>query len=204
MMSVGTGFARIANALVATLCIVLAACTTVETQSFRTTGNSEVESAYIATDADFSKYDRLLIDDMGIYFPTNARVPEEDQQRIRSIFRNAFTAELKNYRITREPGPGMLRVQASIVDLRYAAAGDIPSMSREVASIARSGALLFMMELRDSGTDKVLARAADSAANPRFAYATGEPTDWQSVEDAAARWARLFREFLDRNLKNAG
>lgn len=181
----------------------LTACTTVETQSFRTAGNGEVESAYVATDADFSKYDRLLIDDMGIFFPENARVPPEDEQRIRTIFRDAFTAELKGYRITREPGPSMLRVRASIVDLRHAAAADVPNMRREVVAIAKPGALLFLMELRDSGTDRVLARAADSTSNPEFSYATDEPTDWQSVEDAAARWARLFREFLDRNLGNA-
>jgi hypothetical protein len=56
------------------------------------------------------------------------------------------------------------------------------------------------MELKDSQTGDVLARAADSAETPAFATAAGTETDWASVEQAAQRWARLFREFLDRNM----
>ena len=178
----------------------IAACTTVETQSYRVQQDSEVESAQIATDADFSRYDRLYAQDMGIYFPTDSPVPEEDIQRIRQIFRGAFLSELEGYRIVREPGPTAMTVQASLIDLRQSSGTSLPTLRRDVMEIARSGSLVFLMELRDSETDRVLARAADSATSIEFSEAGRPATDWASVEVAAARWAELFRGFLDRNL----
>lgn len=187
-------------ALIAISGILLSACTTVETQSFRTTGNPDIDSAYIATDADFSRYDRLLVDEMGIFFPDNVALSADELDRIRQIFRGSFQAQLTGYDITRDAGPGMLRVTASLVDLRDAAYGDISNMRRDLRDIAMPGKLLFLMELRDSSSDQVLARAADSQVAPRFASASNGDTDWGAVEDAAGHWAALFRNFLDQNL----
>ena len=175
-------------------------CTTVESQSFRVSKAGNVESAYIATDADFGKYDRLLADEMGIFFPQNSNAPAEDIRRIRQIFRTAFIDELQGYTIVREPGPSTMKVQASLIDLRNSPGGDIPALRREVREIATPGSLVFMMEMRDSDTDRVLARAADSASTPKFATSAGTTTDWNSVEAAAQNWAQLFRQFLDQNL----
>ena len=180
--------------------LLTVACTTVETQSFRATGNQDLDSSYIATDADFSQYHRLLIDDMGIFFPTSAPMSKDDLVRIRQIFRQSFMQELTGYEITQEPGPGMLRVTASLVDLRNATYAEIPDMRRDMRKIAQPGALLFMMELKDSGTNRVLARAGDSTAAPQFATPESLQVDWTSVESAAQHWAALFRVFLDQNL----
>ena len=184
------------------LTIALAAlpgCTTVESQSYRVAQNSNVESAQIATDADFGRYDRLQAQEMGIFFPTNSATPAADVQRIRQIFRTAFIAELAGYTIVQEPGPTTMKVQASLIDLRNAAVGSVPQLRSGLQDVAKSGSLVFLMEMRDSETERVLARAADSAAAPTFATA-GTTTDWTSVEDAAKRWASLFRQFLDANL----
>ena len=180
--------------------MILAGCTTVETTSFRTTGNSNVDSAYIATDADFSRYNQLLVDDMGIFFPTSTGLPENELARIREIFREAFLSELAGYQLTQESGPDMLRVSASLIDLRNASYSEIPDIRRDLREYARPGKLLFLMELKDSGTGKVLARAGDSQAAPRFATGANTEIEWNSVEDAAQHWASLFRQFLDQNL----
>lgn len=191
------------TAITTTFCsLALVACTTVETQSFRVTGNGNVDSAYIATDADFSKYSRLLVDDMGIFFPESSTMSEEELARIRQIFRETFTKELSGYDITQEPGPGMLRISASLIDLRGAMYTDIPNIRSEMREFALPGNLLFLMEMSDSGTGQVLARAGDSESAPRFASADRVDTDWGSVESAAQRWAALFRGFLDQNLGN--
>jgi hypothetical protein len=73
-------------------------------------------------------------------------------------------------------------------------------MRSDLRDMARPGSLVFLMELKDSQTGDILARAADSAQTPTFATATGTETDWSSVEQAAQHWARLFREFLDSNM----
>jgi len=180
--------------------VSLSACTTVETQSFNVRKNSAVESAQISTDADFSKYDRLLAEDMGIFFPQNAASSDEDTQRIRQIFRAAFIAELQGYDIVQQPGPRTMAVQASLIDLRNSSGAPLPGMRREVRDMAATGSIVFLMEMKDSESGAILARAADSAITPTLAATAGTDTDWSSVQSAAEKWAALFRQFLDANL----
>ena len=184
----------------------LVACTTVETQSFVVQKGARVESAQIAVGADFSKYDRLQAADMGIFFPAGTTMRPEDEQRLRQSFRTAFLDELKGYSISREPGPTTMKVEASLIDLRGpAGAGSaLQSMRSDLRDLATAGSLVFLMEMRDSQTDKVLARAADSAKAPAIGTGPDAETDWQAVDAASAHWAKLFREFLDRNLASGG
>jgi len=181
--------------------IVLNGCATTESQTFRVVNNSNAELAQVATDADFSRYDRLLADEMGIFFPQGVAVPQQDLDRIRQIFRSTFLDELEGYRIVGKPGVSTMEVQASLIDLRQATYADIPKLRRDVREIARPGSFVFLMEMRDSRTDRVLARAADTASTPTLATAEGTQTDWASVEQSVRRWATLFRQFLDSNLK---
>ena len=93
-----------------------------------------------------------------------------------------------------------MAVQATLIDLRNSSGDEAMEMRREVRDVAKSGSLVFLMELRDSQTSKTLARAADSAAAPVFATSASDSTDWSSVEAAADHWAELFVNFLDQNL----
>ncbi len=197
MFNVTTSHCRIA-ALAALLS--LAACTTYESQSFNAAKGGNVESAQIAADANFGKYDRLQAEDMGIYFPAGTEMPVDDQQQLRKAFRDAFFTELDGYQITREPGPTTMKVQASLIDLRGSSTADVSSLRREVRDVAKTGSLVFLMEMRDSETDRVLARAADSAEAPSLGTGADSGIDWQAVDAAAQRWAKLFRQFLDQNL----
>lgn len=182
--------------------LMLHGCTTVETQSFNVVKSGNVESAFIATDADFSKYTQLLAEDMGIFFPQDSYTPQGDIQQIRQIFRSAFLNELQDYSIVSTPGPSTMKVQATLIDLRNASPGTMMSLSSKIRDIASPGKLLFLMEMRDSETNAILARAADSAQIPTFKTAMGNSTDWTSVEAAAQNWAALFRQFLDQNLSH--
>ena len=180
--------------------LLMTGCATVESQSFVVRKGGQVESAQIAVGADFSKYDRLQAADMGIFFPSGTTMRDEDLQRLRQTFRDAFTAELDGYSISREPGPTTMRVEASLVDLRGSSGTAAMSMRRDLRDLARSGSLVFMMEMKDSESGKTLARAADSAKAPAFGTGTDSETDWQAVDEAAAHWALLFRKFLDEYL----
>ena len=178
---------------------VIAGCTTTTTQSFRSVDAPNVDAAFVATDVDFSKYRRLMAEDMGIFFPRNTPMSSEELQRLRQIFRTAFLEELTDYDIVTEASPDTMAVQASLIDLRKARYVDVPNLRSEIRDIATPGELIFLMEFRDSKTSRVLARAADSTETPTFA-SEGEETDWASVQAAAERWASLFRNFLDNNL----
>ena len=191
----------------ATGMIVLAAasllfisCTTVTTQSFKVNKNSNVESSQVAVGADFGKYDRLTADGMGIFFPKDAAPSKQDQQRTRQIFRTAFLGELQAYTIVDSKGPTTLEIRPSLIDYRQSSGGDAQLVRRDLRDIANPGSLVFLMELVDSETGEVLARAADSASVPTFGTGDNTITDWDAVKSAAERWAELFRIFLDENL----
>ena len=191
---------RSTTAVYCSAILALAACSTTTTQSFRVAESSNVEVALIATDADFSKYHQLLARDMGIFFPQNVKISDEDLARLRQIFRDAFLSKLTHYTIVTEPAPGTLAIQASLIDLRKAGNTDVPGLSIEIRDIAKPGALVFLMEFQDPATGLVLGRAADSTNAPAFAYGQGGTTDWGAVEEAAEHWSILFRNFLDNNL----
>lgn len=191
---------NITQLAIASACLLAAGCTTVTTTSFRVIDSPNIEAGFIATDADFSKYDQLTTEDMGIYFPAGKGPTTEDQENLRKIFRDAFLSELEGYVITDQPGPSTLLVQATLIDFRNTTSADSLSVRRELRDIARPGALLFLMEMKDSDSGRVLARAADSASAPKISYTQESTTDWTAVETAAARWAEVFRQFLDENL----
>ena len=191
---------NITQLAIATACLLAAGCTTVTTTSFKVVDSPNVEASFIATDANFAKYDRLTTEDMGIYFPAGKGPTTEDQLKLRQIFREAFLSELEDYTITEEPGPKTMMIQATLIDFRNTTSADSLSVRRELRDIARPGALLFLMEMKDSDSGNVLARAADSASAPKISYSEESTTDWTAVETAAARWAGLFRQFLDENL----
>ena len=190
---------NLASSIVA-VTLIISGCTTVTVQTFEKNRNSNVEASYVATDADFSKYKQLLGEDMGIFSPESSPLPEEDLQRIRQIFRDAFLGQLTAYEIVENAGPQVMTVQASLIDLRNADLGDVPDMRAGLKNVARPGVLVFTMEMRDSETDRVLARAADSTSNPNIGTGGKTTTDWHEVQAAASYWASLFRQFLDQNL----
>lgn len=191
----GTGTIALAAAS-----LLFIGCTTVTTQSFKTNKNSNVESSQIAVGASFGKYDRLTADGMGIFFPKDGAPSKDDQERIREIFRTAFLSELQAYTIVESKGPTTLEVRPSLIDYRQSSVGDIQLVRRDLRDIANPGSLIFLMELVDSESGTVLARAADSTSVPSFGTGDSASTDWDAVQSAAERWADLFRNFLDENL----
>ncbi|MEM6808227.1 MAG: DUF3313 family protein [Pseudomonadota bacterium] len=192
---------RVVAVSAATLAVIwLSGCaTSVESTTYRTPPERNIEYAQVATDADFSRYSKLQPEPLGIYFPKNVTLPDADNRRTRQIFRAAFLAELEGFELVGEPGPGVMNVQGSLIDMR-SGAGVIPQLRRGINELATPGKIVFLMEMHDSETGRTLARGADSAAAPVLATEAGMETDWDSVEVAVARWARLFRQFLDQNL----
>lgn len=200
MFSICPNIRRTGAIALAATSLLFIGCTTVTTQSFRINKNSNVESSQIAVGADFGKYDRLTAEGMGIFFPEDAAPSKEDQQRTRQIFRTAFLDELQGYRIVESKGPTTLEIRPTLIDYRKSSGGDAQHVRRDLRDIANPGSLVFLMELVDSESGEVLARAADSASVPTFNIGDSTITDWDAVQSAAERWAKLFRNFLDENL----
>lgn len=182
-------------------CLTFAACSTPTTQGFKRVENIPIDASYVAVGADFSRYDRLAAEEMGIFFPPHAEPSVEAQQRARRIFRDAFLEQLVGYEVVDEAGPGTLLVQASLIDFTNARPADVMRVSPQIRDFARPGRIIFLMEIKDSVSGEVLARAADSADLALLSGTPDVPTDWDALDLAAQRWASLFRNFLDDSLR---
>ena len=192
--------------LITTTVMLLGGCsTTTIVEPFYRPEGARVEQAYVSPDADFSIYSKLLAQPLEIYYPTDAPAPSEDElNRLRQIFRDAFLGELADdYEIVEEPGPDVLTVLAQIIDLKVTGPlGNFESTGR-LRHLVTKGQLTFLMELRDSQTDRVLARAGETEDGAQTSL-TEEDASWAEVEVAAQRWAGLFRSWLDENLGAPG
>ncbi len=180
--------------------LFLSACTkTVVTGSFNRVPNTAVEYAYINEQADFSQYTKLMNGGLSIYYPENEEPPDPAEiDRIRGYFRDAFTQAIGDaYDIVDEPGPGVMKVQGQVIDMKMTSGGATLDVSGRLRNIVAHGELTFLMEMSDSVTGQVLARAGDKSSD-----ISGEKDDatWDDVRRAAEYWAGLFRNWLDNYL----
>lgn len=188
--------------ILAAAALLLAGCVTTTVDTYRKVPESRVDSAFIKPGVDFSRYRQLQPVPLEIYYYEGELEPDAaDLERIRSIFRTAFLGKIgDDYALVDQPGPDVLHVRASLVDLELSPVpGNLPIRGR-AASLVAAGQLTFFMELADSLSGEVLARAGDREKAPtQIAVATSE-RDWSRTEKAAERWAQMFRDFLDENL----
>ena len=178
----------------------LSACTqTVVTGSFNRVPNTAVEYAYINQQADFSQYTKLMNGGLEIYFPENEERPDPAEiDRIRGYFRDAFTTAIgDDYEIVAEPGPGVLKVKGQVIDMKMTSGGSAMDVNGRLRDIVSHGELTFLMEMSDSVTGQVLARAGDKSSD---ISAEKDDATWDDVRRAAEYWAGLFRSWLDNYL----
>ena len=188
--------------LLAIACAGLLGCVETTVERFNKVPDSRADSAYVKSGVDFSRYRKLLPVPLEIYYSEGPVEPDPaDLERIRRIFREAFLSEIgDSVEIVDAPGPDVLGVRASLVDLELTPVqGSIPVRGR-AASLIANDQLSFFMELTDSETGEVLARAGDQEDAPERISSTATAREWTLTEAAAQRWARMFREFVDENL----
>ena len=178
----------------------LYACTkTVVTGSFNRVPNTVVEYAYINEQADFSQYTKLMNGGLSIYYPESEEPPDPAEiDRIRGYFRDAFTKAIGDaYEIVDEPGRGVMKVQGQVIDMKMTSGGTVVDVSGRLRDIVAHGELTFLMEMSDSVTGQVLARAGDKSTD--ISEGRDDAT-WDDVRRAAEYWAGLFRNWLDNYL----
>lgn len=186
-----------------TCVLLLAACSTVTYESYRPVQNRNVDIAYVADGANFGKYRRLLVEEMGIFYPTHAPASEEDIAKVRAAFQEAFRRHLDGYEIVTKPAPDVMKVRGSLVDLRHTAADRLPNLSDDLNAILQAGKLTFLIEMRDAQSGNLLLRAADTQKSPRIDMPDDAIAPTDEVVAAAEYWAQMFRNFLDQNLTAA-
>lgn len=177
---------------------------------------SQVGAVYLRPDAEFSRYDTVVIDPVTLAYrsrprpatvfnrrPGNFILSWEATDRIRRTLRQAFEREMAGsawFRVGSEAGEGVLRVSGHIRDLVWEVP---PPRGGESYTVQRTGTMLLILDLRDSETGELLARVADRRSiqpegfTVSGGYENSAVNHWAGVRYLASRWARVLRQGLD-------
>ena len=170
---------------------------------------SRVERAWVKPGVDFSRYTEVGLLECLVSFKRNWRmnhpgVRTRDMERIKSAladeFRRVFTKELERggYPVVTAPDDHVLLVRPAIIDLDVAAT-DTMSGGRSDSFTASAGSMTLVVELFDSVSNEILARAIDRR-NARHAGNVRWTTRGSNTDDARRllrRWAGLLVSKLD-------
>lgn len=179
--------------------------------------NAQVGMAYLDPSADFSRFESILLDplDMSateIIQPSGstsavARRPSELTERnienIQRAFAEVFTRELEetgDYKIVTEPGPGVLRISATVTQIAPTAPAD---NSRSRASgrtrvfTEGAGRMAIAFAFSDSKNDEILAVVKDVRSGTPTWGINNSVTNLSDVRFMFARWGRMVRARLD-------
>lgn len=177
----------------------------------------KVGLAYVDPEADFGTYNKIGILDCQVAFKKNWQrdhkqagshisVSSSDMEEIKTavadLFREVFTEELSKdggYEIVDSAGEDVLLVRPAIIDLDVAAP-DTMSAGRSRTFTTSAGAATLFIELYDSVTGDVLARAADrKAAESTGGYLSysNRVTNTDDAKKMMRGWAKSLRARLD-------
>jgi hypothetical protein len=177
---------------------------------------SVVDAAWVKPTLDLTPYKKLMIVSQGVSFrklepvsdfqarnESQFPVKEENKERLSRELKTAFEAELAKldrYGIVNQPGPDVLLLVGAVIDVVSNIPPDIDSarFGRGGVYLTSIGDATLVIELRDSESGEILARAADRrAAESPFAFEVNNVTAWTEVRRMASYWASLLRRRLE-------
>jgi hypothetical protein len=168
--------------------------------------------AYVRKGESLAPYTKVIVDPVEVAFHKNwnperpgsrIKISSAERENIRGgvakIVQEEFEAAMKGgYQLTREAAPDALRVKAKVLNL-IANAPDTKQAGVYTVTMS-AGEMTLLLELYDSETGAILARAVDR----REGRNTGQWQVSSSVMGAgeakavAARWAKILRDGMDK------
>ena len=179
--------------------------------------DSRADQAWARPDVDLTQYSKVMLQSIGIEYRPGGEsgrtlssrssggpyeVTEEQKDRFEELMRETFLDELgksEHFTIVSEPGPDVLLVRGGLLDVVSYVPPD-PVGVRSDIYLSRVGEATIVIELRDSITEAILARAVDRRAAEQMSgawQASNRVTNAAEVRRLGRRWARLLRERLD-------
>jgi hypothetical protein len=175
-----------------------------------------MDAAWVKADLDLRPYDKLmlagaeiqyrLVDEKGYYRPgrddqTEFPISEEGKARLKQTFSEEFREEFEKserYDLVTTPGPGTLLLVGTLIDVVSRTPPD-DAPGRYEVYLQDVGEATLILELRDSVTNEVLARAADRRAAESMpgAINANTVTVWSEVRRLARAWAIQLRKRMD-------
>ena len=177
---------------------------------------AKVAAAWAKPDADFSGYDKIMILDAYVAFKKNwardhnrtsvYRITPRDVENIKQgtaeLLRETFVEELSRdggYPVVDAAGADVLLLRPAIIDLDVTAP-DVPHAGRTYNFASSAGAATLLLELYDSVSGEILARAIDrkTARHPGHLMRwSNKATNRAEARKVLSGWARQLRVRLD-------
>jgi hypothetical protein len=177
--------------------------------------DTRLRAVFVRPDAEVPAYTSVLLDPLQVSFAANwdpnsnrrgqgRRLDAGDvaaiKDQLADLFRETFRTELARggYALVDEPGPDTLRVTPAVVDL-FVSAPDRASTGSVRTYTASSGRMTLVVELRESVTGELLARAVDAQSGRGFGTMTwsNRTTNIADARRAIGIWATALRQGLD-------
>lgn len=178
--------------------------------------NSRADKAWALPGIDLSAYTKIMLQPAGIEYRPGGEsgrslasrsrggpyeVTEEQKARFERTVSEAFREELARsdrFEIVSEPGPDVLLVRGALLDVvSYVPPDD--TVGRVDVYLSTVGEATLVIELRDSITNAILARAVDrrAAEQAGVLLESNRVTNRAEIRRLVQRWARSLREGLE-------
>lgn len=174
------------------------------------------DAAWARPDADISQYSKIMLQNVGIeyrpggesgrFYSATRRddhyvVTDAQKEKLRELLQEAFQEELgksKHFSLVTEPGADVLLIRGGLLDV----VSYIPPepIGRSEIFLSRVGEATLVLEIRDSVSEAIIARAVDRRAAEDAARGFSKSNrvfNTAEVRQLARTWARLLRERLD-------
>lgn len=178
--------------------------------------NSRADAAWARPDIDLTPYSKIMLQGVGIEYRPGGEtgrslssrssggpfeVTEAQKDGFEALMRETFLEELgksEHFTIVTEPGPDVLLVRGALLDV----VSYVPpeTVGRSEVYLSRVGEATLVLELRDSITEAILARAVDRRAAEQVGdtfIRSNRVSNATEIRRLARTWARLLRERLD-------
>lgn len=181
--------------------------------------NASFKVAYVDPDADFTKYNRVLVKPLGldnveIIQPSSSSsivgnkdwvLTDSDKAMLSEAYMDAMKEQLETkggYALTSEPADDVLEISAILTAIAPSAAKD-DNMSRGVGRTRvyteGAGSMSIAVAYGDSETGEVLGLAKDSRASNNTSFGINNSvTNRSDVRRMLSSWAANIRVGLDR------
>ena len=178
--------------------------------------DSFADAAWARPDADISRYSKIMLQGVGIEYRPGGEsgklyylrssdehfeITDRQKQRFREILKEAFETELArsaHFRLVNEPGPDVLLIRGGLLDVVSYVPPE-PVGGSDVY-LSRVGEATLVLEIRDSESEAIIARAVDRRAaedTARGFRKSNRVANQAEIRRLAGTWARLLRERLD-------
>lgn len=164
---------------------------------------------YVNPNAQFTQYDKVLIQSVGFFGTDVEKVPPEQQEELTALFHRTLAEDLaKNYQVVQEPGPGVMRVQVAIMDAEAATPGARSiSMAIPQARLLSSGYSLISGDYPFSGEGQAALKVTDAVTGQLLGEAVDRRVGggsiknvavwkWGDAENAIKTWSQMINNGL--------